>query len=728
MFSSDSTHQADRNALASNERYRLLIFFVVFFSTAIALLLASKNPVSEETARTDQELIAEISSQPTNGCAESNEFISLQSVPHPPYGRELIFKTRPRYVPGPSADKPVVCKQDSFRSIDSAQLSVRELGVEQSNLLIAFRPGDAEFNRRAIPALQGLVISLGPHERAAVYLWGGKLLQIIDFTSDKQQLNAAIAKLENTQSPELPLARHELVREAQFILNRIGDGRISHQQIVGVLSQTQEAVEPAPNIDLERGVAETIWTGEIDQSFESSDELVFPWPVRSTQGAVIDLVTSIKDRTLRNHFRVGYCSNVHSVTKNDSKPDGKVQKAPQCNARDIAEGRVRGSNRIDLLLSSEAQFIYEARKSLADLRIIKAFKPAKRAFPATLRLNGERDSLKAIINIRGAGTLSCKRRSFGVELTKGQRARLFPNSDVNRFNLLSLCKDATLIKTHLGASIFRHLGLFPLQFRYVEVMINGKSNGIYLATEHPVSAISRAAQPIGLLRRGYEVEAGGPLETGPDAIREFQQVLDNFKNGTMQEQNEAEEQLGLDRYLLWLAVNSMLLNGDYLDELWLLATAGISSSGTQSTIFSAFAWDFDALFTECHQMGKAAVKDPHGLLYCAESDIARIIVSRPELYDRYVKALEAATQALDNVAFDRFVERSLQAIEPFADNREMVAITYQLDQRSGDGKIPSSLRNELQAAAKSTTGEFSRRRQELLERIENYRSKQAQLH
>ncbi len=728
MFSSDTTPQADRNALASSERYRLLIFFAVFFATAIALLLASKHPVSEETAKTDQELMADIASQATNGCAESNEFISLQSVPHPPYGRELVFKTRPRYVSGSSANTPATCKQDSFRNIDSAQLSVRELAVEQSNLLIAFRPGDAKFNRRAIPALQGLVNSLGAHERAAVYLWGGKLLQFIDFTSDKQQLTAAIAKLENTQPPELPLARHELVREAQLILNQIADGQISHQQIVGVLSQNQDAVEPEPEINLVRVPAEKVWTGEIHRGFESSDGQVFPWPVRSSQDAVIDLVSTIKDRTARNHFRVGYCSKVHTVTRDASKPELKVQDAPPCNARDIAEGRVRGSKRLDLLMSSEAQFIYEARKSLADLRIRKAFKPAKRAFPVRLQLNGESDSLKATLNIRGAGTLSCKRKSFGVELTEGQRARLFPNANIKRFNLLSLCKDATLIKTHLGASIFRHLGLFPLQFRYVEVMINGKSNGIYLATEHPVSTIYRAAQPIALLRRGYEVEARGPLETGPDAIRDFEQVLDNFKNGTVQEQHEAEEQLGLDRYLLWLAVNSMLLNGDYLDELWLLATAGISSNGTQSTNFSAFAWDFDALFTECHQMGKAAVKDPHGLLYCAESDIAKIIVSRPELYDRYVKALEAATQALDNVAFDRFVERSLQAIESFADNREMVKITYQLDQRSEDGKIPYSLHAELQSAAQSTKQEFSRRRQELMERIDSYRSKQAQLH
>ena len=153
----------------------------------------------------------------------------------------------------------------------------------------------------------------------------------------------------------------------------------------------------------------------------------------------------------------------------------------------------------------------------------------------------------------------------------------------------------------------------------------------------------------------------------------------------------------------------------------------MGSNGTPSTNFSAFAWDFDGLFTECHQMGKAAVKDPHGLLYCAESDIAKIIASRPELYDRFVKVLAATTEALDNVAFERFVELSLHSIAPFADNSEMVEVTYRLDQRSGDGNNPSSLHAELQSAARSTIEEFSLRRQEIMTRIELYRAQEAQL-
>ena len=55
---------------------------------------------------------------------------------------------------------------------------------------------------------------------------------------------------------------------------------------------------------------------------------------------------------------------------------------------------------------------------------------------------------------------------------------------------------------------------------------------------------------------------------------------------------------------------------------------------------TACAWDPDDAFQPCHHSGANALRDPHGLLVCAEGDLDKVFARDPRTYAAYVDALE----------------------------------------------------------------------------------------
>ena len=52
------------------------------------------------------------------------------------------------------------------------------------------------------------------------------------------------------------------------------------------------------------------------------------------------------------------------------------------------------------------------------------------------------------------------------------------------------------------------------------------------------------------------------------------------------------------------------------------------------------AWDPDDSFQSCHHGGRNALTDPHGLLYCAEAALDKVLLRSPEMYASFVDTLE----------------------------------------------------------------------------------------
>ena len=100
------------------------------------------------------------------------------------------------------------------------------------------------------------------------------------------------------------------------------------------------------------------------------------------------------------------------------------------------------------------------------------------------------------------------------------------------------------------------------------------------------------------------------------------------------------DHMDIDAYLRWDAFHTYVQNGDYVDETFFAASSEDHGSG-QRLYYRNIAWDSDDLFKACHHSGQFAYPDPHGLLYCAEGNLDRALLDDPDLYARFLYALEA---------------------------------------------------------------------------------------
>ena len=149
-----------------------------------------------------------------------------------------------------------------------------------------------------------------------------------------------------------------------------------------------------------------------------------------------------------------------------------------------------------------------------------------------------------------------------------------------------------------------------------------------------------------------------------------------------------DERLDLEQYFRWTALMTLVGSGDHVDETWFYASnenaaasffdaaaaaasrsvaetdrsranatrfgesafdvsdsSGADDGGSDARFARAFryrvhAWDPDDAFQPCHHSGANALRDPHGLLVCAEGDLDKVFVRDPRTYAAYVDALE----------------------------------------------------------------------------------------
>eukprot|EP01052_Picozoa_sp_SAG31_P061402 SAG31_NODE_20485_length_573_cov_0.833333_1_plen_137_part_01 len=84
------------------------------------------------------------------------------------------------------------------------------------------------------------------------------------------------------------------------------------------------------------------------------------------------------------------------------------------------------------------------------------------------------------------------------------------------------------------------------------------------------------------------------------------------------------QRLDLDTYMKWLAFNSILHNGDYIDEAFFYDKRPPDSGGPPH--WSVHAWDLDAVFTRCHVPTSQVVgRGTYTNMFCAETHIDRCI-------------------------------------------------------------------------------------------------------
>lgn len=259
--------------------------------------------------------------------------------------------------------------------------------------------------------------------------------------------------------------------------------------------------------------------------------------------------------------------------------------------------------------------------------------------------------------LRGVSTLDFDRKSYAVNTQTGF-SYIIDNKlvSIDRFKLLSMVYDYTYIEHFIGTEFMRIGSLWPLSSFYTQVEINSINQGLYYFVESPTNYGFYRNNFDVLIRRHYtqkisSIEYSSRYNKENYAEAQFHNIYESIYELTGEELFvELQKYLDLDSYFSFMAINYLLMNGDYTDELFFYS----SIQGDKLMPFKVMAWDLDDLFvSKPHEVGRSwsvgtgfskrvyaskaevdfVIQDK--LIFSIEDDLDYIICTDDFLYQKY---------------------------------------------------------------------------------------------
>ena len=349
--------------------------------------------------------------------------------------------------------------------------------------------------------------------------------------------------------------------------------------------------------------------------------------------------------------------------KNDVISMSFKKRNKHCRIEDVLSGPYPYFDTITLKMDFTQRNEFEGKRSFRkgtyDERIA-----AKKKFPLTVQFENAKhgevyEERKAFAKFHGTSTFrDCERRkSMKINLDGGKTMKLGSAAESDQFLLISLCYDDRYVKSWLMYSLLRHLGLFEdLEFRYVRLFVETndvrESEGLYLLVENPVvkredvkarisAVVRRRLDPVRQTRPGL----GAPDVKYPkhsefdraikrneyDEIARVAKTCDDMNCYAL-----LRKRMNIDAYITWIAFNSLVKMGDYVDEIYFYS----SNENQQTPYWGLHSWDPDDAFQKCHHGGKDAYIDRFQMLYCLEGNMDVVFLRSKDMYSRFVQTLE----------------------------------------------------------------------------------------
>lgn len=300
--------------------------------------------------------------------------------------------------------------------------------------------------------------------------------------------------------------------------------------------------------------------------------------------------------------------------------------------------------------------------------------------------------------IRGESTLKFRKKSFSINMDTTFYIYVDGENryrDIEEYKLISLVYDYTYIEGAIAHTIFRGLELWPTHSEYLEVRLNGNTQGLYLLIEDPVEFFLYERDASMVLRRGYQnrIKAYHLNDTRPTQPEEvyfarFDSIYSYIlKYDGQQCYDSLNSKLNLEEYFTKLSVDLLLANGDYTDEVYFYTR---EVDGKE--IFCVYPWDYDDLFQSLpHEIGRDwavgklfgirqydSMEDIYNdvgerLLFSIEDDLDYKIARDSLLYQAYLGVLEKVISQID----DEFIENTFwgvkDTLQPFYDEKIIIA-------------------------------------------------------
>jgi len=558
---------------------------------------------------------------------------------------------------------------------------------------VSMPPGELLLLVPSGPTPEGTDAFLGgrpPTERIAALRWGAELRQLSGFTRNRRRLADRIHRAPG--SADDALKAPDALADAAEMLRALGGEVEPGFRAVVVLA------DPPHNAPRDHAGLPILWGPDAARA----DAL--------RAGA---------------HYRVGVCADpeggpveVGGVRVELPASRKEARDAP-CDPATLAVGPPPRTRRVELLFDAEQRANYE--RVLADA--------SREDFPLTLRLGPEEAPIEASAHLRGQTSFACERRSYTVNLKGKAGRRVVPGMATDELLLLSMCRDEAYVNQHTADLLLAELDLFPLRFGYVELWLDGVTRGVYLVVEKAADAL--LADQIGarsVIRRRFDPEdkpadVKWARDGHPDRARaEYDAIVEGaagLRGPALVAYLSAH--IDLDQLLRFLAFNSLMLNGDYVDEVYFVATDTVLDGATAAD-FAISAWDPDDLYSACHHGGRFAIEDPHGLLYCVEGDLEKLVAADEAPYARYVEALSTLLADLPPERVDAALEETRRKLLPFLDDPDVAGAMVELIERDESAARPARARALVSEALDGIGANYRARHAELSAGVEGWRA------
>ena len=545
-----------------------------------------------------------------------------------------------------------------------ASTAVAKRPAEVAFTLLLVDPGQSPAENELARAAARAVLARRPAgERLAIYRWGSETTQVAPFLSDRPALEERMDQgLSPAAAPIAPAADALAVAGAALAgLSR--PGTVAQRTLVIV---TPRAVPPPPADALASDANLVTWLGPAPAEaalVALPSGLRFAFSAAADAGAAATRLSGRIDAHQRHaHYTVAACGVPagaelavragKAATRSVLAPPAEDAPPGTCDAPSLAREGPRPPRRIELVFTPEQR---QAADALHRVR-------SKEDFQLAVRMSPGSAPVAATAHFRGDGTYNCARRNYSVNLAGKSPRFVFPGFAQDKFHLVSMCLDRLYLRNLLVLTTLAAEGLFPVPFDLVELVIDGKDQGIYLLLENVADSLRVHQSGVRSVLRRYKVPAVpatvpevrwvAPPAADDQALAAYHQILDGVAglDGAALEAG-LRRRMHLDQYLQWTAILNGFQSGDHVDEVFFYATESTEAGGQRGDYHLIMGWDQDDAFANCHYQGTLAIQDPAGLLWCSESELDRRIFGDPHLYRRYAEVLG---RWLDRFTVERF--------------------------------------------------------------------------
>jgi hypothetical protein len=424
-----------------------------------------------------------------------------------------------------------------------------------------------------------------------------------------------------------------------------------------------------------------------------------------------------------------------------------------CDAESIALGDFPFPDSVTVVLSNDGEeAVFDSNAAFVNGTDAQAA-VAKGEMNASLVL-GSGIAHPATLHFHGFSSFrTCARKSMAVHLHAEHNIRLQPHSTGNRFLLISMCLDNRYVKTQLVETLYSTIGVYGFRQRYVSVAVRHANSsvqqmGLYLMVEDSEVALSKdATQLAAVVRRRQDPDRDTDPAKGTPDVKVFDKdlkdadVLADYDDLAATGAQCSPDggacyaalavKMDIDQFLRLLAAHTLVGNADFTDELFFYTSRELNGK----MYWRVNAWDTDDAFefdasqpgNGCHHDGKDAQWDPHGMLFCSEGSLDKVLMRAPDMYARWADELQflaAGGAGLSRQVFEDTALRQLASIYGLVrDDNAVVAGLLELREQNPNITDAAAARADISDALGYYLDWAEVRRAQLLHQLRVYRTR-----